>query len=154
MRRALVVATLLFAGACARHEAARTLPPDEAKTLLNDRSWVDRLPTRVDDKLHVFRFTPKMGGGVYQDRTLFAGSFELFLFGSDGSNIRFDLVHTGEKKRCAYRIEELREKGPEGVDLKLTVEGSPRGPSVYYSWRNNPADLDATLAHAISAQPH
>jgi len=151
---ALVVVMMgLAAAGCGRgHEAARALPPEAAKALLINRSWVDRLPQTVDDQLHVFRFTPQMGGGIYQDRTLFAGSFELFLFQADGKEIRFELVHKGQKKRCAYRIEELAEKGPEGVDLKLTIDGSPRGPSVYYSWKKNPAgELDATLQHAVSA---
>jgi hypothetical protein len=137
--------------ACSRH-STHALPPEEARALLIDRSWVDRLPTKIDDKLHVFRFTPSMGGGVYQDRTIFAGTFELFGFEHDGQRIRFNLLHTGDKKICPYVIEPLADKGPEGVDLKLTIEGSPRGASVYYSWRKNPADLDATLAHAAAGR--
>ena len=133
MRRALVVATLLFAGACARHEAARTLPPDEAKTLLNDRSWVDRLPTRVDDKLHVFRFTPKMGGGVYQDRTLFKGTFELFTFKVDGDHIDFTMPETHEQVRSQFQIDKVA--GPKPFDLKLTIWSDPRGPHEYYGIR-------------------
>jgi hypothetical protein len=153
MRRAAALVLLLAAGACGRSPATtRALPPDEARALLIDRSWVDRLPQRIDDRLHVFRFTPSMGGGVYQDRTIFAGQFELFMFDADGREIRFNLIHKGDQKRCAYRIEELRDKGPEGVDLKLTVDKSPRGPDVYYSWRKNPADLDATLARAAAAK--
>jgi hypothetical protein len=146
MKRAIFAVLLL--AACAR-PAARALPPEEARALLIDRSWVDRLPRRVDDKLHVFRFTPAMGGGVFQDRTIFAGQFELFLFEQDGRHIRFNMVHTGEKKTCDFEITPLAEPGPEGVDLRLTVAGSPRGPSVYYSWRRNPADLDGVLARAI-----
>jgi hypothetical protein len=150
MARALV-ALVLLATACAR-PSTRALPPDEAKQLLVDRSWVDRLPQRVDDKLHVFRFTPAMGGGVYQDRTIFAGTFELFVFEQDGQRIRFNLLHTGEKKVCPFVIEPLDPPGREGVDLKLTIEGSPRGSSsTYYSWRKNPADLDAVLARAAAA---
>jgi hypothetical protein len=145
-----VVAALLIAGmiaGCGR-STTQALPPEEAKALLIDRSWVDRLPTNVDDKLHVFRFTPSMGGGVYQDRTIFAGTFELFMFEHDGEKIRFNLLHTRDKKISRYTIEPLPEKGPEGVDLKLTIQDSPRGASIYYSWRKNPADLDAVLAHA------
>ncbi len=147
---ALLLTAALATGACSRG-TSQALPPDEARALLIDRSWVDRLPSKVDDKLHVFRFTPSMGGGVYQDRTIFAGTFELFGFEQDGRSIRFNLLHTGDRKICRFVIEPLKEKGPEGVDLKLTIEGSPRGASVYYSWRKNPADLDAVLAHAVHA---
>jgi hypothetical protein len=148
MRATLAAVALVLALAGCGRSSSQALPPDEARALLIDRSWVDRLPTKVDDKLHVFRFTPSMGGGVYQDRTIFAGTFELFMFEHDGDKIRFNLLHTRDKKSCRYTIEPLAEKGPEGVDLKLTIEGSPRGASVYYSWRKNPADLDAVLAHA------
>jgi hypothetical protein len=151
MMRSLVAATLVLGAlaGCGRAKM-QALPPDEAKKLLIDRSWVDRLPTKIDDKLHVYRFTPSMGGGVYQDRTIFAGTFELFMFEADGKSIRFNLLHTGTKKLCRYTIEPLEQKGPEGVDIKLTIEGSPRGTEVYYSWRKNPADLDAVLAHAAT----
>jgi hypothetical protein len=144
MRR-LVWASLVVLAACSGART-KTLPPDEAKRLLIDRNWIDRLPEAVDDKIHVFRFVPSMGGGVFQDRTIFAGAFELFQFASDGETIKFDLLHTGTKAQSRYRIEELATPGPEGVDLKLTLEASPRGPSIYLSWRQAAADLDGQLA--------
>lgn len=142
MRYALLGAMLLVG--CARH-SADALPPKEAKQLLENRSWVDRLPKSRDEKLHVFRFTPSMGGGVYQDRTLFAGEFELFTYEQDGSRIRFNLWHTNDKKISSFTIEQMAKPGPEGVDLKLTISESPRGPKTYYSWRRA-TDLDALLA--------
>lgn len=142
MRKLSLVALLLIG--CSR-PAAQSVTPDEAKQLLVNRSWVDRLPQRSDDKLHVFRFTPSMGGGVYQDRTLFAGTFELFTFEQDGRRIRFNLWHTGEKKISGFQIEKMEQPGPDGVDLKLTIADSPRGPKVYYSWRRA-TDLDSVLA--------
>ena len=145
MMRSAVLAAALLLSACTSHKA-RVLPPDEAKTLLIERNWVDRLPDKVDDKLHVYRFVPSMGGGVYQDRTIFAGTFELFLFAQDGRTIKFDLIHTGEKKQSAFTIEQLATPGKEGVDLRLTIADSPRGPSSYYGWRNEGHDLDAHLA--------
>jgi hypothetical protein len=71
-----------------------------------------------------------MGGGVFQDRTLFAGAFELFTFRVDGDTIVFDLHHTHDKVRAAFRIE--RVDGPAPFDLRLTLDPSPRGPAVYY----------------------
>lgn len=142
--RTLLLLSLLALPACTTR--TRALPPDEARKLLLDRNWVDRLPQKVDDKLHVFRFVPSMGGGVFQDRTLFFGTFELFQFSQDGETIVFDLLHTGDKARSRYRIEELATPGPEGVDLRLSLEASPRGPSIYYSWRQAAADLDGQLA--------
>ena len=141
--RALFVAALLMS-ACSR-PATHALPPEQAKKVLIDRNWLDRLPETVDDKLHVYRFVPSMGGGVFQDRTIFFGTFELFTFEADGERIRFNLLHTGDKRVSAYAIEELATPGPEGVDLQLTISDDPRGPRRYFGWRNETRDLDAHL---------
>ena len=141
--RWLVLAALL-AGACSK-SVTHALPPDQAKALLLDRNWLDRVPEKVDDKLHVYRFVPSMGGGVFQDRTIFFGTFELFTFEADGERIRFNLLHTGDKRTSSYAIEELATPGPDGVDLQLTIADDPRGTRRYYGWRNEGRDLDAHL---------
>jgi len=145
------VAALSF-GACSK-PATHALPPSDAAKLLLDRNWLDRVPQKVDDKLHVYRFVPSMGGGVFQDRTIFFGTFELFTFEADGARIRFNLLHTGDKRVSAYTIEPLATPGPDGVDLLLTITDDPRGTKRYYGWRNEGKDLDAHLAalgHALS----
>jgi hypothetical protein len=141
---AALLAVTIVAG-CTK-PTTHALPPEQAKKLLLDRNWIDRLPERVDDKLKVYRFVPSMGGGVFQDRTIFFGTFELFTFEADGERICFNLLHTGEKKTSTYTIEELATPGPEGVDLRLTIAADPRGPKSYYGWRNEGRDLDAHLA--------
>ena len=117
--------------------------------MLINRNWIDRLPERVDDKLKVYRFVPTMGGGVFQDRTIFFGTFELFTFEATGEEIRFNLLHTGDKRTSPYTIEELATPGPDGVDLRLTIRQDPRGPKSYYGWRKESGDvaaLDGQLA--------
>jgi hypothetical protein len=121
MRYALVLALLV---GCSHASST-----SDAK-LLTDRNWMDVWPTSKDEQLHVFRFTPSMGGGVYQDRTLFKGTFELFTYRVDGDAIVFVLPDTGEKVRSRFRIEHV--DGPKPFDLRLTLDDSPRGPSVYY----------------------
>jgi hypothetical protein len=150
--QALPLIGLLFVGggACTR-STPHGVPPEQAKKLLLDRNWIDRLPEKVDDKLRVYRFVPSMGGGVFQDRTIFAGNFELFTFEADGETIRFNLLHTGEKKRSRYTIEPLDKPGPDGVDLKLTIVDDPRGPKSYYGWRAETRDLDGQLQHLAVA---
>ncbi len=149
----LLALTLTVAGlaGCSRPPAVAAVSGPEAKTLLLDRNWIDVLPQKKDDRLHVFRFVPKMGGGVFQDRTIFFGTFELFGFESDGQKIRFNLLHTGDKKLSSYTIEALDKPGPEGVDLKLTISDDPRGSRVYYGWRNEGRDLDGHLQQLFSA---
>jgi hypothetical protein len=141
---ALVAATLSVA-ACDRRAATHAVPPEQAKKLLLDRNWLDRVPQKIDDKLHVYRFVPSMGGGVFQDRTIFFGTFELFTFEADGARIRFNLLHTGDKRVSTYTIEELATPGPDGVDLQLTIADDPRGTRRYFGWRNEGRDLDGHL---------
>jgi len=156
MRHAAAVATLLaslcLTSACQKRSTTHALPPEQAKKLLLDRNWLDRLPQKVDDKLHVYRFVPSMGGGVFQDRTIFFGTFELFTFEADGERIRFNLLHTGDKRISTYTIEELATPGPDGVDLQLTISDDPRGSKRYFGWRQEgrsggrqAGDLDAHL---------
>ena len=103
---------------------------DEAKDLLIDRNWMDVYPKTERDHLFVYRFVPNMGGGVFQDRTLFKGTFELFSFKATGREITFTLHETKTEVTSPYTIEKV--DGPEPFDLKLTVSDDPRGPKVYY----------------------
>src|SRR3954470_5123728 len=129
MRTVLIVA--LLAG-CSSSHRGNDVSDGEGRKLLIDRNWIDRMPENHTDKLHVYRFVPSMGGGVYQDRTLFKGTFELFMFKVErGDHIVFDLPETGEKVTSQFRIEKV--DGPAPFDLKLTVFSDPRGPRTYYS---------------------
>jgi hypothetical protein len=137
MRREPLLVLLLLAGmsGCAREpgaarETAVAVAPEEAARLLIDRNWLDIWPRSETQRLHVFRFTPAMGGGVYQDRTLYKGTFELFRFGATPTTIVFDMPETREIIHTGYRIE--RVSGPEPFDLRLTLDVSPRGPRVFH----------------------
>lgn len=120
----------LLLSACADRQAA--LEPKEAREQLVDRNWIDRWPTTKHQRLHVLRFVPSMGGGVYHDRTLFRGKFELFTFEATGREIRFVFPHSNTKAHSRYTIEPV--DGPEPFTHKLSLPNSPRGPKVYYGF--------------------
>jgi hypothetical protein len=128
MKLAFVLVAAL--AACSSSSQSTAVPADEARQLLIDRNWLDRMPESEKDRLHVYRFVPKMGGGVYQDRTLYKGTFELFKFKATGDEIHFDMPETKQKVVSAYKIETVT--GPEPFDLRLTIFESPRGPKTYY----------------------
>src|SRR5580700_6882852 len=109
--RFAIAAVLLVA--CSSQKSP-TISRDEAKQLLIDRNWIDRMPQNERDHLFVYRFVPTMGGGVFQDRTLYKGTFELFRFTVDGSHIDFDLPETHQRVSSSYRIEHVT--GPEPFD--------------------------------------
>ncbi len=147
--------TLALAAALAACSSAKPSPhvsADEAKSLLIDRNWLDTYPTSERDKLHVYRFVPNMGGGVFQDRTLFKGIFELFSFKATGTEITFTLHETHDEVTSAYTIEPV--DGPEPFDLKLTITDDPRGPKVYFGIKSE-TDVDGhLLEQRIAAARH
>src|ERR1043165_8565688 len=136
MRTLLAAATVAALAVTACSSKSNTeLSASDARDVLINRNWIDRMPETTTDRLHVYRFVPSMGGGVYQDRTLFKGTFELFMFKVErGDHIVFDLPETGEKVTSQFRIEQV--DGPAPFDLKLTVFSDPRGPHVYYGMKS------------------
>lgn len=136
----------LIAG-CGRTPTAEVVSDGEARRLLVDRSWIDHNPRDKADRIYVYRFTPSMGGGVFQDRTLFVGSFELFFFTVEGSTLRFLFPQNGDKREATFRIEKLPRTGRDDFDLRLTLTNSPRGPAVYYGWS------DATRSSGAQVLP-
>jgi hypothetical protein len=129
----LASALVLAAAACSSKSHDERLSASDSRDVLINRNWIDRMPERTTDRLHVYRFVPSMGGGVYQDRTLFKGTFELFRFKVEGDHILFALPETREKVTSQFQIE--RVAGPQPFDLKLTIFSDPRGPHVYYGMR-------------------
>lgn len=127
---AVAVAIAAIAAGCGREPTTATLPPDEAAKLLIDRNWLDRWPTGERDRLHVYRFVPSMGGGVFQDRTLFAGKFELFTYQVHGDHLTIQWPHSKEEDRMVFRID--RVSGPDPFDLRLELTTPSRGPRTYH----------------------
>ncbi|MBA3501894.1 MAG: hypothetical protein M4D80_29355 [Myxococcota bacterium] len=136
MRQGILCLVFAAFAACSSADApkSRAVPSKEAQTLLIDRNWIDRMPETEKDKLFVYRFVPSMGGGVFQDRTIYKGTFELFMFESTDAEIRFVLPETKEKVTSKFLIENV--DGPAPFDLKLTITDDPRGPKIYYGMRS------------------
>jgi hypothetical protein len=144
------LALIAALAACSHGTPSRQVAADEAKNLLIDRNWLDRMPQTERDHLFVYRFVPNMGGGVFQDRTLYKGMFELFTFEATGGEIRFNLPETKTKVTSAYTIE--RVDGPEPFDLKLTIADDPRGPKVYFGMRSETDQTGMLLEQRLRAR--
>jgi hypothetical protein len=148
MRIVLLLAVL---AACSASKKSDIVDDGEARKLLLDRNWLDRMPETERDRLHVYRFVPSMGGGVYQDRTLYKGTFELFRFETSSDEIRFDLPETHTKVVSKFHIETVR--GPKPFDLKLTIHADPRGPQVYYGMRSETDRSGQLLEQRLATTP-
>ena len=149
MRTLLVAIAVSALAACSKPD--HQLSASDARDVLINRNWIDRMPETQSDRLHVYRFVPSMGGGVYQDRTLFKGTFELFMFKVErGDHIVFDLPETHERVTSQFQIE--RVAGPQPFDLKLTIFSDPRGPHVYYGMRAETDRDGHLLEERLAAQ--
>jgi hypothetical protein len=149
----LFPALILVAAACSSGErGSRALSGEDGAALLENRNWMDRWPGSDREQLRVYRFTPAMGGGVFQDRTLFAGHFELFNYEIGAGEIRISWPHTSERETVRFTVEEV--SGPPPFDLRLTLHGNLRGPSVYHGRRAETGAADgAGLMIDPSIQP-
>lgn len=151
MRNLLVVSVLATLGIAACSKSSPRLSATDARDVLIDRNWIDRMPESMTDRLHVYRFVPSMGGGVFQDRTLYKGTFELFMFRVDrGDHIVFDLPETGEKVTSQFTIENVA--GPAPFDLKLTIFSDPRGPHEYFGMRSETDRDGHVLEQALAGK--
>ena len=151
MRNLLAFALLAGSLAACHRSSSSALSADDARDLLIDRNWIDRMPENTTDRLHVYRFVPSMGGGVYQDRTLFKGTFELFTFKVErGDHIVINLPETREKVTSQFTIEKV--DGPAPFDLKLTLWSDPRGPREYYGIRSETDRDGHVLEHKLADQ--
>jgi hypothetical protein len=150
MRNLFLASALVLAVTACSSKSSPRLSASDSRDVLIDRNWIDRMPESTTDRLHVYRFVPTMGGGVFQDRTLFKGTFELFMFKVENDHIVFDLPETHEKVTSQFQIE--RVDGPAPFDLKLTIFSDPRGPQVYYSMRSETDRDGHVLEQALAAR--
>jgi hypothetical protein len=145
---ALLVALTL--AACARDQARQApLPPDEATSLLAQRVWLDREPRGPNDRFHILFFDGEQAG-VFQDRTVWKGSFEVFLYEAQRGRLDVKLPASRKRLNTGFTVEHVR-KG--NADVKLTLEKSPAGPTVFYGYRlEGHADADAWVADHFGAR--
>ena len=148
---ALALACAATTAACGKDSSPRAtrLSATDAERALVDRNWMTSWPQSKREQLQVYRFTPSMGGGVFQDRTLYKGSFELFRFTVGDGTIEFDFPETREERRCSFLVERVTNHPP--FDLKLTIADDPRGKGVYWG-RSDERDQGADPAAALLLQ--
>ena len=85
------------------------------------------MPETERDQLHVYRFVPSMGGGVFQDRTIFKGTFELFKFETTATRSGSTCPRRTRRSRSQFQHREGRR--PRAVRSQADdSDADPRGP--------------------------
>jgi hypothetical protein len=138
---AIVAASL--AAACSRdaqRDQPQPLPPDQAAQLLHERVWLDKEPRHGSDRFHLMAFIDKEIG-VSQERTIWKGAFEMFLYKVKDRSLDVRLPGSRKAVKTTFRVEKAR-RGE--ADVKLTLDKPFAGPTTYYGYPlDGHADADA-----------
>lgn len=146
---AVVAVAVLSQGACSRDASHRgALPPDEATALLDKRIWLDKEPRGPRDVFHLLIFDRDHAMGVYQDRTIWKGTFEAFKYEAQKGHLDMVLPGSGKRVKTGFTVERAR-RGD--ADVKLTLERAPHGPTVYYGYDLGGHDADAWVSAHFGA---
>src|SRR5688572_26578997 len=115
---AAIVAVSLTAAcgkAAPRHKDP--LPPGEAAELLHQRIWLDKEPRGQNEVFHLFVFDEGQMG-IYQDRTIWKGKFEMFIYEAEGKTIEMRLPGSRKIIKSGFSVEKSRHGK---ADVKLTL---------------------------------
>jgi hypothetical protein len=143
----VLVVLALGVGGCHRNEGSRgeAVAQKDAEQVLESTAWMDRAPMEESDVIHAWIF---QGEGLYFTGNAYKASFERFRYYAEDGKLKLRWLDDGAKHEIGFRIERVRDPV---FDYKLTLDGDPRGPSVYYGFDNSrrqlPAGVKALLDH-------
>ena len=150
MRTVIAAAVLALVSSCSKDTSPRIADGD-AGQLLTRRLWLDEEPRSNEQRFHVLVFD-RDRSGIYQDRTLWKGEFELFRYKAKDGGLVLELPGSKRTVKTGYRLERVK-RGQ--ADVRLTLDHAADGPSVYWGYKfdGNAADVEAWLAtHAEPAR--
>ncbi|HLU68788.1 MAG TPA: hypothetical protein VKZ63_21050 [Kofleriaceae bacterium] len=139
-KRGILVAAALVAGAIGWWSGGddggeQPAALDDPPVSVTDQIWIDRMPVRDKDKIHLFGTISDGNIGVFNHGSAYEGEFTLFTFEKPRRGalvitmLQSDKVHT-----LRYKLS--REGCPRAFDYCLHVKGAPRGPKVYGTMRD------------------
>jgi hypothetical protein len=135
MRKVLLTVGLLVAGVVA---FAKWSGPggddarDDDPTLVLDRIWVDRVPSKPEETMNLFAALTQQPVGVFQFASQWRGGYEIFQYKAAGKELRVVYPHTGEKEKVKARAWTCKQRD---MDYCLELTGASRGVKRYYSQR-------------------
>jgi hypothetical protein len=129
MKKLLALAAVAAAGYGAWHFRGQTEPTKDNE-LVRDRFWVDHLPRNEREPIQTFVILKEQGAGLFNNASMWRGSYELFRYEMQGSQIRMEFPQTGDRETARAQATRCNERG---MDFCLKLEGSSRGAKQYYS---------------------
>jgi len=126
----LVLAAAVAPAACGRdhvREGVAVTDGRDAARILESTPWLDRAPERETDVIHLYAFL--RGEGIYFTGNAYKGSYEGFRYFVEEDEVLLRMLDENKSYRSHFRIEHVDDRV---FDYKLTLDGAPRGPKVYY----------------------
>jgi len=121
-----------------------------ARALLEDRLWVDRVPSNDRDVINVFVTLGERSLGAFQAASAWRGTYEGFRYESSGDELRMLFPQTGDKERATARA---RKCDVRGMDYCLELSGTSRGVTRYFSrkgWEIDRLDQVRPLVESLA----
>lgn len=140
---AFAVLVVLAVG-CGREERSRSVPAHDAAKILESTPWFDRMPQSETDQIHLWAFL--RGEGVYFTGNAYKGSFEAFRYFVEDDLLKLRMLDENKTYSTHFRIERFDDRV---FDWKLTLEGAPRGPNVYYGLDQHHGELPPIAARIL-----
>jgi hypothetical protein len=122
--KTLALVLVVALAACGRGEPTRV---HDAAKILESTPWFDRAPRSEEDVIHLYAFL--RGEGVYFTGNAYKGSFEAFRYFVEDDLLKMRMLDENKTYSTRFTIERVDDRV---FDYKLTLDGSPRGPKVYY----------------------
>ena len=144
----LLVAAAAAPAGCGRDEPSRAAGVTDARDaarILESTPWFDRAPEKESDVIHLWAFL--RGEGVYFTGNAYKGSFEAFRYFVEDDLIKVRMLDENKTYASHFRIERVHDRV---FDYRLTLDGAPRGPKVYYGIdQSNGASLPPIAARIL-----
>jgi hypothetical protein len=130
MKKLLVLLMVSAVGVVAwKWRGGADAEPTNAK-LVVDRLWIDHVPTSDRDTFQLFAALTEDPVGVFQQSSVWQGSYELFRYESQGEEYRMVFPQNGDKDTVRAKARACKEAG---MDYCLELSGTSRGAKRYFS---------------------
>jgi hypothetical protein len=156
MKKLLLLVVVATVGVVAwRWQSNAKETPSDAR-LVTDRLWIDHLPRNDRDVFQAFAALSEEPMGVFQETSVWKGSYEVFRYEGHGDELRIVFPQNGDRETVRAKARTCNEGG---MDYCLELSGTKRGAKRYYSrkgWEigslaDEQAQADA-LAHQTPAE--
>ena len=111
-------------------EAKPEVTVTDTDHLALDRLWVDHMPRNERDVFNLFAAITEEPIGIWQQTSVWKGSFEMFRYEAHGDEIRILYPQDNSREKVKVKATKCNDRD---WDYCMEVSGSSRGVKKYYS---------------------